>query len=534
MSKVRCPHESCGKASPQGLCCVHCGGRLEDAAPILDEEPAALEAAAAPESDSSAPVLPEPSVLAPTPNPMEGSAGVGEPSTVQLTMDTGARPRVGAAGNSWFGLVNLGRKEVDCHLVVEVPREHRDCFPGSGGRWVRWTRVAPGASEVLALSFMAHTAGEFPLSIRLFVEMDDGHGRCSFFQVPMASRPHFQVSGAPGGGSITVTNTMKVGTNYAGDLIQRPVLGERVIEQIREQMQGGQGQGSCDPIQLPLSRPQGVSGCHPPAGSSFGRQTWRVDLSEKGAVVRRVYLLAQDELWFGRNDQVRGSDGRIQRNDLAWRWLPCRSAEVDPEHFRRNRTISRFHIGAVRASEERTSLVAGRSGLVVDGRSHAEGEEDPLMSASSRLVELGSPPLSLKVTALKVRSSGQAFSWLQEAHSLGGRSGRIDTAFRHDAVLVERLNNLPEVAYLLLLRRASLGGHREDTLRWEGLPPRGVRFARFGGSVFVLSGETERWWRPVSDGMAISLDDDRSVRIDSATVEQTKLEADLVKEGETR
>ena len=93
MSKVRCPHESCGKASPQGLCCVHCGGRLEDAAPILDEEPAALEAAAAPESDSSAPVLPEPSVLAPTPNPMEGSAGVGEPSTVQLTMDTGARPR---------------------------------------------------------------------------------------------------------------------------------------------------------------------------------------------------------------------------------------------------------------------------------------------------------------------------------------------------------------------------------------------------------------------------------------------------------
>jgi len=450
-------------------------------------------------------------------------------------MDTGVRPRIGAAGNLWFGLVNPGEHEVDCHLVVEVPAEHRECFPRSHGRWTKWVRVAPRKSAVVPLSFLAQAAGEFPLSIRLFVEPEQNDGAVSFLQVPMEERPRFSVSDDPGGGSITVTNNMTVGTNYAGDLTQKSVMDSEALREVQEQMAGGVHQGACEPVPLPLAEPDEVCGCCPASRSVFGGEAWRVDMVNAGSIDRRVYLFAKDQLWFGRNDRLHSGSGKTQGNDLAWRWLPCRSEEADPDFFQRNRTISRFRIGSVNATSEKTSLRCGQNGLTLDGQAFPKGAEIELASGVSRKIELGTPPLRVSATALKSRRRGPEFDLLQEAASLGGRSGRIDTSFRHDAVLLERLNNLKAVCYLLFLRHVSVGGHSNDAVTIPGWPRGAVQFARFGGSVFVLapdrgsgSGQpNKKWWRPVHDGMEVQVAEGKTARIASADVEQTKLESDL-------
>ena len=137
MSAGRCPNAACSDPGPhEGSFCELCGARL-DAEPAVPEDLPAVEPL-----PSRVPEAVPPPVRLP-----ELAAGIAGPrSEVQLAMDTGVRPRIGAAGNLWFGLVNPGEHEVDCHLVVEVPAEHRECFPRSHGRWTKWVRVAPRKS----------------------------------------------------------------------------------------------------------------------------------------------------------------------------------------------------------------------------------------------------------------------------------------------------------------------------------------------------------------------------------------------------
>lgn len=517
MNTRECPE--CGNGLAQDASfCPKCGANLDELY-VVDAAPAA-PAFEPPVARSHA----EPAVHV--------------PPVPHLVMDASARARVGTHGVLWFGLANPSDVPLACRLLVEVERSALESFVHFNGE--REVRVAPNSEATASVSFRAKDAGMFPLSVRLLVEDERAHGHARFFRVPNRCRVFFGVAADREGGAITIQNSVNVERNYGGDIDLRAAeMSPEALRRLRAQMDPGGGDHEAQPIELPLRPPSDVLGWLPFLPGALRRDHYCLDLSRAGRLERRVHLLARDEICFGRNDQTRLADGTEAANTVAWRWLPCRSKELDADNFRRNMSISRFRAGVLRADAEGTVVTAGKGGFRWDGL-RVEGEEQRALrtSASARL-GLGEPPLELTLTALRQRGE-DALRWLQLARHCGDWTGPIAPKPRHDAIRIERPGNFQQVSYLVLLASASVGGGAWDAIRVDGLPPSLLRFARCGAEVFFLlkppAGREGTFqdegllWRPAVGRVSWSWED-WSLSLRPSSVAESKSEEDLVEGG---
>ncbi len=166
----------------------------------------------------------------------------------------------------------------------------------------------------------------------------------------------------------------------------------------------------------------------------------RVLLGLRGAPdLRKLFVVPGATLAFGRDpaDRRRGL-----ASDVLLRVLPCRGALHDPENFRRTTRVSRVH-GRIDVAGARATVVDLSSrGTALDGRRLPKGRPTPLPDRFD--LDLGN------VVAL----SGRLVT---------GPEGGVD------AVVLRRTANVPEHAYVLLVRAVALGGDAPDALG-AGLP----------------------------------------------------------------
>lgn len=461
------------------------------------------------------------------PGPIE--SGTVELPAPQLVLDTGARSRVGANGVLWFGLVNPRDVPLTCRLLVEVEENAQGSFSYFSGE--RELRVDPSSESACSVSFRATDAGVFPLSVKLFVEDDRGFGLVRFYRVPSRCRVNFGVAAGLEGGTITVHNSVNVERNYGGDITIRP----EALNRLRDQMGQGDKGHRAKPLELPLSPPGRVLGWQPYLPGSVHREHISLDLQRSGKLERRIHILARNEVCFGRNDRTLLPGGVEASNTLAWRWLPCRSRMEDEEFFDRNQTISRYRAGVLQAGSEGTVVAAGKSGFRFDGEQVGPGKGRSLRTGTTYNLGLGDPPLELGLTAFRRRGEDAA-RWLRMGRQLGGWTGITSQSTHHDAIRVERLNNLGQVCYLVLLSSASIGGGNLDTIRVEGLPRSFLRLARCGPEIYMLvlppagqedaSRAADHFWRPIGGPTTLAWGD-FSLTFRVSCAEETKGEQDL-------
>jgi hypothetical protein len=532
VSEIACP--DCGH--PLGASigfCTNCGANLEGASDGADVLFAASDFEPQPEPVST-PDLPQtPPEVAPSPVPPVATPQVVIPVSSggmpHLVMDTGVSARVGENGVLWFGLANGRETSINCCLVVEMDRHAREAFHHFSGD--RELRIGPAGEGTVSLSFRAQTAGEFPLSVRLFVEGKRAGGTISFYQVADRCKVYFGISNQQNGGSITVHNEVRIDRNYGGDISIRP----EVLRSIQEKMAGSENSHRAAPQELPLEPPELAHGWIPFSRDSLRGSHLRLDAWRSGELQRRFHILIGNELWFGRNDSTQLPSGHRGSNTLAWRWLPCRSKDEDPKHFSNNETISRHHAGVLRADESGTGITCCRSSLQVG--THQLNSNQPLEfhAGSVYRLRLGYPGLEFDISPLA--SAGEDPSiWLREWHRFAGLSGAVAEPTRHDAVRIDRVNNLEQVSYVMLLQSVSIGGGARDACYVEGLPSGVLRLARCGSDVFLLAdpeyieggGEVvqKRLWHPVGQGNRFKCGE-WSFRFSASSASDTKNEVEF-------
>ena len=524
--------------------CTNCGANLEEGdvgsdvffadsdfetdVEAIVEEPPSLE---------SSPVIPEepivdlstPPVSAPR---VEVPDSIDDPPN--LVMDTGVSARVGENGVLWFGLVNNRTSRINARLAVAMDEGAHEVFHHFNGE--RELRVGPAGEGTASVSFRAQAAGEFPLSVRLFVEDYRAGGKVSFYQVAERCKVFFGISNQQSGGSITVHNEVCIDRNYGGDVSIRP----EALRGIQEKMGVNEGTNRAAPQELPLEAPESVQGWIQHSRNALRGSHLRLDVLRHGKLHRRFHILVGNELWFGRNDVTQLPGGRRGFNTLALRWLPCRSREQDPKSFSFNQSISRHHAGMLHADEAGTAIDCCSSSLQVDTHQLGNGDSKKLHAGSAYRLKLGHPALEFDITPLTT-SGEDPSQWLRDWNQFTGMSGAIVHPTRHDAIRVDRINNLEQVSYVMLLQSASIGGGSRDACFVEGLPSSVLRLARCGPSVFVLADSdfvnpspasaSEKCWRPICANERYE-SGEWSFRFSTSSVSETKREDDFVSASE--
>ena len=516
--------------------CTNCGANLEEVDAGSDvffadsdfettaEEPPSLE--------SSTVISMEP-IVAPSPPPVIAPR-VEIPSSnddpPNLVMDTGVSARVGENGVLWFGLANNRTSRINARLAVNMDKGAREMFHHFNGE--RELRVGPSGEGTASVSFRAQVAGELPLSVRLFVEDYRASGKVSFYQVADHCKVFFGISSQQSGGSITVHNEVCIDRNYGGDISIRP----EALRSIQEKMGVNEGANRAAPQELPLEAPESVQGWIQHSRNAIRGSHLRLDVMRLDKLYRRFHILVCNELWFGRNDVTQLPGGRRGFNTLALRWLPCRSKEQDPKSFSFNQSISRHHAGMLHADEAGTAINCCSSSLQVDTHQLGKGDSQQFHAGSAYRLKLGHPALEFDITPLTT-SGEDPSQWLRDWNQFTGMSGAIVHPTRHDAIRIDRVNNLEQVSYVMLLQSASIGGGRRDACFVKGLPPAVLRLARCGSNLFVLTGPDfvnqgtaaadERYWRPICAGDRYD-SGEWSYRFSTSSVSDTKREDDLV------
>ncbi len=214
---------------------------------------------------------------------------------------------------------------------------------------------------------------------------------------------------------------------------------------------------------------------------------------------RRTLLLTCSRLSFGRN----------RNNDIVLRFLP-----PGPENDDFSRAISRTHFRVELSREGIELFDQSRSGLEVNFSVVRERELVPARYAGDVThIDVGVTGtvdkqfrLEMLMLAPDHRDSLEQLTFWDELYCelAGGRLGRtwrdaLDT--RLDAVRFDRVENLPEESYVLLLREALIGGSRSQS----------AIVLNTGGAkdqARLLHIDRSFWLEPLPAGWPISVDGD--------------------------
>jgi hypothetical protein len=190
--------------------------------------------------------------------------------------------------------------------------------------------------------------------------------------------------------------------------------------------------------------------------------------------VDRLFLIGGSELWFGRNREDRARD---LRNDVLLRVLPCRSAALDPDNWRKTTQISKVH-GVIRIEEDRATLTDFSSrGTRFMGQRLQTG----LPTELSGRFHLDVADGALEFDGRMVRTLAAPAQTVDQVETTG-----LDPVFVVATVILSRKGNTEGHHYALVNRSLSFGGDPNcDVMLGEGVPSLLFRIVRSTG-VFLI------------------------------------------------
>ncbi len=231
-------------------------------------------------------------------------------------------------------------------------------------------------------------------------------------------------------------------------------------------------------------------------------ETLVLEVLEDGRPRRRCHLRFGGKASFGRSIVKRSSSGRVLgSSDWAWRWLPCRSLEEDPEHARRNAAISRL-AGALEILPDGAVLTSSSPALLLEGRPVGPGESERLASGRELEIGLGAEPfLRLGVRTVRSRTGDPDLFFRLAERCSHSRTALDLPRGMIRAVVVRRLDNVPSSSYALVAGAFSVGGSGREDLLVEGAPAGWLWLARWQGALYVFQADgADRTWRRVELG----------------------------------
>jgi serine/threonine protein kinase len=179
---------------------------------------------------------------------------------------------------------------------------------------------------------------------------------------------------------------------------------------------------------------------------------------------RKIFLFSKTLVRVGRQGSVQDPEEGKVKIDIILRALPCRSKEQDPENYKKNLTLSRYH-AAFRIEDNQVILLNRRKnqGLDVEGKVIPPGRSLRLPETS--LVRFSKQAMLLAVRLLPSEDAGQLFRIRGDPPPKEEGILGVGAPSRIDAVRIERPANAMTHSYVILVKETGIGEGEEEGIR---------------------------------------------------------------------